>query len=180
MHDKIYPKTNISKAYYRHLVRQILHDPLIRPTSLAAACMIAAASVLAGMLIWFAQSNPGNLLQTNATITGISSGRTSAIGTITTFLSFDFTTHDGQSITARQAANDGLLYQEGQSIKVGYHPRNPYYVRNLNDNRPPASATVFWATPFIIIIWLGGVALFRHRQRQLLLWDAADAANSDD
>ncbi len=180
MHAKIAPKTNISKAYYKHLVDQIEHDPLIKHSTLSVACFIAAICVLLGALIWFAKANPGNLIQTTGTVTGISSGRTDATGTVSTFITFDFETHDGQDKSVRTAVSDGLEYHEGQNIRVGYFPANPNYARNLHDNRPKAVSVVLWSVPFAFMIWLTFVALFRHHQRQVEIWNAAEAANSDD
>lgn len=180
MHANYAPKTNISKAYYNHLVDEIEHDPLIRHSTLTVACMVAAICVLSGALLWFAKSNPGNLIQTNATVTGISSGKTDAIGMVSTFVTFDFTTRDGTEKSVRQQANDGLAYHEGQRIKIGYHPRNPNYARNLNNNRPDLASIVLWCVPFALMIWLTFVALFRHHARQEEIYRAAEAADSDD
>lgn len=177
---KIYPKTNISKTYYKHLVDNIEHDPLVRHSTLTVACMIAAISVLLGTLIWFAKANPGNLIQSKGTITSISTGKVDDIGTIGTFVLFDFKTKDNQQISARQPANDGLEYKVGQEINVGYHPRNPNYVRNLNDNTPPQISFFLWFAPFVLMIWFIFVAGIRYTNRQRLIWDAAEAADSDD
>lgn len=180
MNARVAPKTNISKAYYKHIIDEIEHDPLVKHSTLSVACLIAAACVLLGALLWFAKTNPGNLIKTNGTVTGISSGRTDAIGTVTTFVTYEFQTRDNQTKSVRSATNDGLEYQVGQSIKVGYHPANPAYARNLNDNRPPIAAIVLWLIPFIFLIWFIFVALFRHHARQVMIWEAAEAANSDD
>lgn len=180
MHANYAPKTNISKAYYQHLVDDIEHDPLIKHSTLSVVCFVALFAVLAGALIWFAKSNPGNLIQTTATVSNISSGKTDAIGTVSTFISFDFTTRDGQAKTVRQQTTDGLEYQEGQTIRVGYHPKNPNYARNLHDNRPDPISVVLWCVPFALMIWLTFVALFRHHARQEEIYRAAEAADSDE
>jgi hypothetical protein len=179
MATRIAPKTNISKAYYRHLVDQIEHDPLVKHSTLSVACLVAAICVLLGCLIWFAKSNPGNLIQTDATVTNLSSGRTDTIGTITTFVSFDFKTRDDKRVSARQPAPEGLSYTQDKAIRVGYNPINPNYAR-LIDSRPPLQAIALWLTPFYFMIWFILVALFRHHNRQVLIWKAAEAANSDD
>lgn len=177
---KIYPKTNISKAYYKHLVDNIEHDPLVKHSTLSVACLVAAVCVLAGALIWFAKTNPGNLIQTNATITNISTGKTDTVGTLSTFITFDFETKQGEKKSVRQQTLDGLNYTEGQSIKIGYHPHNPNYARNLNDNRPPAISIALWSTPFVFMIWFIFIAIFRHHQRQVVIWQAAEAADADE
>lgn len=174
------PKTNISRAYYQHLVEDIEHDPLIKHSTLSLACLVAAICILTGALLWFAKSNPGNLVQTNATVTSISAGKTDAIGTKSTFVTFEFITKDGEKLSVRQQADDGLEYKEGQSIKAGYFPANPHYARNLNDNRPPKSALALWVVPFVLLIWFVFVAIFRHHARQEVIYAAAEAANSDD
>lgn len=180
MHANYAPKTNISKAYYRHLIEDIEHDPLIRHSTISVACLIAAICVLTGALLWFAKSNPGNLIQTNAVVSGISSGKTDSIGTVSTFITFDFTTRDGQDKSVRQLANDGLDYSMGQSIKVGYHPKNPNFARNLNDNRPPRTAVTLWIVPLVLLVWFTFVALFRHHARQMEIWEAAEAADAEE
>lgn len=177
---KVYPKTNLSRAYYKHLVDNIEHDPLVRHTTMTVACMIAAMCVLTGALVWFAKSNPGNLIQTSSVVTNVSTGKTDTVGTMTTFVTFDFETRDGQAKSVRQPANDGLSYKEGQEIKTGYHPANPNFARNLHDNRPPAISLALWMVPFVMMIWFSFVALFRYNARQNLIWAAAEAANSDD
>ena len=174
------PKTNISRAYYKHLVNQIEHDPLIKHSSISVACLVAAICVLLGALIWFAKVNPGNLIQTTGTVTTISSGKTDTIGTVTTFVTFDFTTREGEQKSVRQPAAQGLEYHQNQEIRVGYSPKNPNYARNLHDNRPPQVSLYLWAMPFVILIWFLFVALFRYHARQEEIWRAAEAANSDD
>lgn len=178
--DKIYPKTNLSKAYYRHMVNNIEHDPLVKHSTLTIACMFAAMCVLAGALIWFAKTNPGNLISTKATVTNISYGRTHTTNDETTFIIFDFKTRSGESKSVRQQAHDGLKYETGQTIRVGYHPRNPNYARNLHDNRPPQASIYLWVVPFAIMLWFIFVALLRYDKRQRLIWAAAEAADSDD
>jgi len=180
MQARIMPKTNISKAYYKQLVDKIEHDPLIKRTTISVACLVAAICVLSGSLLWFTKSNPGNLVQTNAVVTSISSSKTNGIGAVTTFITFNFKTSDGVDKSVRQPANDGLRYTEGQNIKIGYHPSNPNYARNLNDNRPNQLSVLLWTVPFILMIWLTFVALFRHHKRQVEIWQAAEAADSDD
>lgn len=180
MYSRPHPKTNISRAYYKHLINTIEHDPLVRHTTMTVACMFAAICILLGGLIWFARSNPGNLIQTNATVTNISNGKTDSIGTVSTFITFDFTTREGEQKTVRQIASDGLEYHEGQSIKVGYHPKNNSYARNLNDNRPPVVSQALWVVPFVLMIWFIFIALFRYRKRQEIIWQAAEAANISD
>lgn len=180
MHANYAPKTNISPQYFKEVVDDIEHDPLIKHSTLSVACFVAVIAVLTGALIWFARANPGNLIQTTGTVSGVSSGKTDAIGTVTTFVTFDFTTHDGQAKSVRQPANDGLEYSLGQSIRVGYHPKNPNYARNLADNRPPQVSLWLWAVPFLIMIWLTFVALFRHHARQEEIWAAAEAVDTDD
>lgn len=179
MNARIAPKTNISKAYYKHLVDSVEHDPLVRHSTLSVACLIAAMCVLLGCLMWFARANPGNLIKTDAYVTNLSSGRTDSLGTITTFVSFDFTTRDNKPISARQPAPEGLSYKINDSINVGYSPKNPNYARLL-DNRPPTASIMLWFVPFYLMIWFIIVALFRHHARQVLIWKAAEAADSDD
>lgn len=180
MYTKPHPKTNISRAYYRYLIDRIEHDPLVRHTTMTVACMVAAICILLGGLIWYAKSNPGNLIQTHATISNISTGKTDSIGTISTFITFDFQTRNGEEKSVRQQANDGLAYTEGQAIKAGYHPHNPNFARNLHDNRPPLISQALWVMPFVLMIWFVFVALFRYRTRQEIIWAAAEAADSDD
>lgn len=180
MHAHYAPKTNISKAYYKHVVDQIEHDPLVKHSTFAVVCLIAASCILAGGLLWFAKTTPGNLVRTPATVRTVSEGRTDNIGTVSTFVSFDFVTKDGDSKTVRQQTNDGLLYQSGQSIIIGYHPKNPNYARNLTDNRPPVTAIVLWLVPIGMFIWLGFIAAFRFHARQVEIWNAAEAADADE
>lgn len=180
MHRKVAPKTNISKSQYKHIVSDIEHDTLILPSTMAIACMVAAISVLGGLLIWFAKVNPGSLIQTTGTVTAVSSGRTDNYGTETTFITFDFKTRDYQDKSVRQPAKDGLEYNPGQNIRIGYHPRNPNYARNLHDTRPPQESLYLWAVPFLIMIWLIFTALFRYRTRQIEIWNAAEAANIEE
>lgn len=180
MHGNFAPKTNISRKYYKKIVNNIEHDPLIRRSTLSVACFIAAIAVLLGALIWFARTNPGNLIQTTGTVTGISTGKTDVIGTTTTFITFNFTTREGEQKSVRQPASKGLEFETGHTIRVGYHPKNPSYARNLADNRPPQISLFLWSTPFLLMIWFIFVALFRHRNRQIEIWQAAEAANSDD
>jgi hypothetical protein len=180
MHAKVMPKTNISKRQYDHIVDEIEHDPLIKRTTLAVACMVAASCVLTGLLIWFARANPGNLIQTTGTVTGISSGLTDSYGTDTTFVTFEFKTREGDQKSVRASTSDGLKYSEGQDIRIGYHPRNPNFARNFRDNRPPQVALYLWTVPFLLMIWLIFTALFRHHARQVEIWNAAEAADSDD
>lgn len=177
---KIYSKTNISKAYYKHLVDTIEHDPLVRHTTMTVGCMLAAIAILLGSIIWFAQSNPGNLIQTTGKVTNISSGKTDTTGTISTFITFDFKTREGEGKSVRQVTNDGLAYSLDQSIRVGYHPKNPNYARNLHNTQPPLISLGLWSVPFILMIWFLFIALFRHHQRQQVIWAAAEAANTDD
>jgi hypothetical protein len=179
MAKRIAPKTNISKVYYRRLVDQIEHDPLVRHSTLSVACLVAAICVLLGALIWFAKANPGNLIRTNGIVTNLSSGRTSTDGTVTTFVTFDFNTQEDQRFSVRQAAAEGLSYQTNNQIAIGYSPLNPNYARII-DSRPPAVAVTLWFTPFYLMLWFILVALFRHHSRQVLIWKAAEAANSDD
>jgi len=180
MHARILPKTNISKVYYKQLVDEIEHDPLIKPSTLSVVCFIAIICLLSGAIIWFAKFNPGNLIQTTATVTSISSGKTDSYGTVSTFITFDFKTRDGNSKSVRQQVSDGLTYTLDQQIRVGYHPKNPNYARNLNDNRPDRISIILWCIPFVLMIWLTFVALFRHHARQVEIWNAAEAADSDD
>lgn len=180
MHGKVAPKTNISKVQYKHIVSDIEHDALIKSSTLAIACMVAAIAVLSGVLIWFAKTNPGNLIQTTGTVTGISSGRTDHYGTETTFVTFDFVTRGGEAKSVRQPTSDGLDYQLGQQIRVGYHPKNPNYARNLHDNRPGQMSMYLWAVPFLVMIWLIFTALFRHHARQVEIWNAAEAADIEE
>lgn len=183
---KVYPKTNISRAYYKHLVDSIEHDPLVKHTTLTIACMLAAVCVLLGSLIWFAQTNPGNLIQTKATVTNISLGKTDTLGTMSTFVTFEFNTREPVSADApssykvRQQVNDGLRYEQGQVIKVGYHPKNPNYARNLNNTSPPQISIYLWTIPFLIMLWFIFVALLRYNERQNVIWNAAEAADSED
>lgn len=179
MTARIAPKTNISKAYYKHLVDQIEHDPLVKHSTLSVACLLAAICVLLGSLIWFARANPGNLIKTNATVTGLSSGKTDTLGTITTFVSFDFKTREDKAVSARQPAPAGLNYSVEEQIQVGYSPLNPNYARLIN-SRPPEVSFVLWFVPFYFMIWFIIVALFRHHARQVTIWKAAEAADSED
>ena len=73
-----------------------------------------------------------------------------------------------------------MHYQEGQTIPVGYHPVNNFYVRNLRDNRPPETSFYFWIVPFLLMVWFFFVALFRHHERQVEIWEAAEAADADE
>lgn len=180
MYSRPHPKTNISRAYYKHLVDTIEHDPLVRHTTMAVGCMLAVVAILLGCILWFAQSNPGNLIQTGGTITNISSGKTDTTGTVSTFITFDFATREGEKKSVRQVTNDGLSYSLDQSIRIGYHPKNPNYARNLHNNQPPMLSLALWAIPFILMIWFLFIALFRHHQRQQIIWTAAEAANSDE
>lgn len=180
MHARVAPKTNISKAYYQTLVDDIEHDPLIKHTTLSVACLVAAICVLSGAIIWFAKLNPGNLVQTSARITTINTGKTGSTGTVSTFITFDFTARGNQQKSVRQQVSNGLEYKEGQSIKIGYHPKNPNYARNLNDNRPPDVSVVLWCVPFALMIWLTLLALFRHHARQVEIWQAAEAAEAEE
>ncbi len=178
MHGKLAAKTNISKAQYEHIVEDIEHDPLIKRSTLTVAAFLAAIAILLGSLIWFARSNPGNLVMTNGTVTGISSGRTDTLGNETTFVTFDFKTRQDESRTVRQPALKGVDYRVGQNIKIGYHPKNSNYARLLNDNRPPEASLWLWVVPFLLMIWLIFVALFRHHARQVEIWNAAEAADA--
>lgn len=178
--SRVAPKTNISKAYYKHLIDNIEHDPLVRHSTITVACLLAAISIFAGLLVWFTKSNPGNLLYTTGTISNVTSGKIDDYGNESTFITFDFQTRHGESKSVRQIANDGLTYQNEQQIKIGYHPANPNYARNLNDNRPPTASLLLWLTPFAMIIWFSFVALFRHHKRQVDIWDAAEAAGIDE
>lgn len=181
MYGNYAPKTNISRKYYRQIVNNIEHDPLVKQSTLSVACLVAAICVLIGALVWFARTNPGNLIQTTGTVTGVSSGKTDAVhGTDTTFVTFDFTTRDGQTKSVRQPANDGVEHQTGQDIRVGYHPKNPNYARNLADIRPHQVSLYLWAVPFLLMIWFIFVALFRYHARQEEIYRAAEAADSDD
>lgn len=180
MRPRIAPKTNISKAYYRHLVDQIEHDPLVRRSTLSLACFVAAICVLLGCLVWFANTHPGNLVRVPASVTGLSSGRTDNFGTITTFVTFDFKTRDGRQVSARQPAEPGRDFSEGQAFMAGYSPKNPNFARIIPDNRPPQSAVWLWLVPFYFLLWFLLVALHRHHQRQVVIWQAAEAADSDD
>jgi hypothetical protein len=180
MHANFAPGTNISKAYYKLVVDKIEHDPLIKHSTFSVVCLVAAISVLTGALMWFSKTNPGNLIQTQGTITSISSGKTDTVGTITTFVSFSFNTSDGKPVEVRQPAAEGLAYETGQVIPVGYFPKNPNFARNLSDKRPPAIALALWLIPFALMIWLGFLALFRHHARQVEIWEAAEAADSDE
>lgn len=180
MHTKVAPGTNISRAYYKLIVEDIEHDPLIKHSTLSVACLVAAICVLLGSLIWFAKTHPGNLIRTNGSISSISSGKTDAIGTVSTFVTFDFKTREGKDYSVRQQTNDGLNYSQGQSINVGYNPKNPNYARNLHDNRPSRIVLALWLVPFYLMLWFTLVALFRHHARQVEIWKAAEAADSDD
>lgn len=180
MHGNFAPKTNISRKYYKKIVDDIEHDPLIRHTTLSVACFFAVIAVLLGGLLWFAKANPGNLIQTTGTVTNISTGRTDAIGTITTFVTFDLTTRDGKQVSVRTQAAPGIEYEVGHTIRAGYHPKNPHYARNLSDNRPPQVSVYLWTVPFLIMIWCIFLALFRYSKRQQEIWAAAEAANSDE
>jgi hypothetical protein len=179
MTASIAPKTNISKAYYHHLIDNIEHDPLVKHSTLSIACLLAAICVLLGSLIWFAKVNPGNLIKTDAVVTNISSGRTDSVGTITSFVSFDFKTRDNIAVSARQPAPKGIFYEKDQEIVVGYNPINPNFAR-LNDDRVPIISYFLWFIPFYLMIWFIIVALFRHHSRQLLIWKAAEAADAND
>jgi len=180
MHGKVAPKTNISKRLYRKIVDDIEHDPLVKHSTLSAACLVAAIAVILGGLIWFARVNPGNLIQTNATVSSLSTGKTDAIGNITTFITFDFKTREGQSVSVRAPAGVGEKYSTGQDLRVGYHPANPNFALNLNDNKPPTASLLLWATPFALMLWFTLLALWRHHFRQLEIWAAAEAANAND
>jgi hypothetical protein len=145
--------------------------------------MLSAIAILLGTLIWYAQFNPGNLIYTNARVVNISSGRTDANSTQTRdFVTFEFETSnsDGRKYQVRQIANQGMSYKEGQNIKIGYHPRNPNFARNLSDTRPPYISIALWSVPFFIIMWFIFIALIRYIKRQELIWEAAEAADSED
>lgn len=180
MNTRVAPHTNISKAYYKHIIDNIEHDPLIRHSTVTVACLLAAISVLAGLLIWYAKFSPGNLIYTTATVTNVTSGKTDNYGKESTFITFVFNTSTGEEKAVRQVADDGLPYQTGQHIKIGYHPANPNYARNLNDNRPPAASLALWLVPAALVVWFSFVALFRHHKRQVEIWDAAEAAGIDE
>lgn len=180
MYGNYAPKTNISRRYYRKIVNDIEHDPLVKQTTLTAAAFIAVMTIMLGGLVWFAKANPGNLIQTTGTVTGISSGKTDAVGTITTFITFDFKTREGEQKSVRQPAAAGLEYHVDETIRIGYHPKNPNYARNLHDNRPPQISLWLWAVPFVLMIWFIFVALFRFNARQQEIWRAAEAADSED
>lgn len=183
VNKKIYPKTNISRAYYKRLVNNIEHDPLIKHSTVTIAGMIAAISILLGSLIWYAQFNPGNLIYTNAKVITVSNGRTDSNSSQTRdFVTFEFNTkgNDSKTYKVRQIANVGLSYKEGQIIKIGYHPKNPNFARNLSDTRPPYISIALWSVPFFILLWFMFVALIRYAKRQELIWAAAEAADSED
>lgn len=180
MDHKVAPKTNITKALYRRIVDDIEHDPLVKHSTLAAACLVAAIAVIFGGLIWYAKLNPGKLVQTTATVQGLSTGKTDAQGTITTFMIFGFKTDEGKDITVRAATTPGLSYSLGQDIRVGYFPPNPYYARDLSDSRPPIASLLLWSLPFALMLWFTLVALWRHHFRQLEIWAAAEAADAED
>lgn len=179
---KIYPKTNVSRAYYRHIVNSIEHDPLIRHTTLTVACLISAICILIGSLIWYAQFNPGNLVFTSAKVTGISSGKIDTQGNTSTFVTFSFQTrgHDPKQYSVRQVANTAIKYSENQNIRIGYHPKNPNYARDLSNTSLPFISIVLWSVPFLIMVWFIFVALIRYIKRQVLIWEAAEAANIDE
>ena len=174
---KIYPKTNVSKAYYKHLVNSIEHDPLVKHTTLTAACLIVAISILMGALIWYAQFNPGNLIYTSGKITSISSGKTDTQGNNSTFITFEFSTKESKQFSVRQVANEGIKYSEGQNIRIGYHPKNPNYARDLSNTDLPFVTITLWSIPFLIMVWFIFVALLRYIKRQELIWEAAEAAD---
>lgn len=180
MHANYAPKTNISRQYYKKVVDDIEHDPLIRFSTITVSAFIAVIAILTGGLIWFAKANPGNLIQTSGTVTNISTGRVDDVGTETTFVTFDFTTRQGEQRSVRQPAATGIEYHNGQQIRIGYHPKNANYARNLSDNRPPQLSLWLWVVPFLIMIGLTFIALFRHHARQVEIWNAAEAANTDD
>lgn len=174
--DKVGKKTNISKKQYKKLVAEIERTPLVSPTALTAVAFIAIASLLAGALIWFAKTTPGNLIKTTGTVTSVTGGLIDATGTKQTYVNYSFQTHDGQAVTARQPAGE-LSYESGQTISVGYHPKNPNYTRNLSDNTPPAFSLYLWTLPGLLAAGLVAVAGWHYRQRQELIWDAAEAAD---
>lgn len=180
MYGNYAPKTNISRKYYRKIVNDIEHDPLIKLSTLSVACFMAVIAVTLGGLIWFAKASPGNLIQTSGTVTNISTGRTDDIGTMTTFITFDFTTREGEPKSVRTPTYSGIEYEVGHTIRAGYHPKNPNFARNLSDNRPPPVSIYLWAVPFLLMIWFIFLALFRYSRRQQEIWDAAEAADSDD
>ncbi|MBA2279033.1 hypothetical protein H0V99_01140 [Candidatus Saccharibacteria bacterium] len=173
------PKTNISKRQYHNLVDDIEHEPLVRHTTLAAACLLAAMCILAGSLAWFAKSHPGNLIRTTGTVSNVTSGLTDRLGTVTTFATFDFETREGKNYSVRQPTGN-VIPKLNQDIPIGYNPLNPAYARNLSDTQPPLSSVGFWSVPFILMGWLILIALFRHHTRQVEIWKAAEAADADD
>lgn len=175
-HHKIHPKTNISRAYYKHLINTIEHDPLVRHTTLTIACMCAAMCVLLGTLLWYAKSNPGNLVQAQATITNVSSD-THQVARALNFITFTFNTRAGEQKSVRQQVLPNTEYAQGQTIRIGYHPKNPNFARNLSDIPPPTASLYLWATPFVLMVWFTIVALFRYEKRQQIIWDAAEAAD---
>lgn len=170
--------TNISKKQYRKLVSAVEHEPLIYIRGLTAAGFFAAAAILAGILVWYAKTNPGNLTKTTAIVTGISKGRVDSTNRETTFVTFNFSAKNGENYTVRQPGGS-LNYEPGQEVSIGYHPENPNYARNLADNRPPALSLYLWLAPGFVASTLVAIALWRYRLRQQLIWDAAEAADVD-
>jgi hypothetical protein len=177
MHSRIKPLTNISKDQYEHLVDEVEHDPLIRHSTLTVLCLIAAISLLSGGIIWFSKTNPGNLVRSRAKITYISSGPTDNKGTITTFVTFNFKDHKDQAYMVRQPYS-GPKLEVNDTLSVGYNPLNPRYARVLSDINPPLSSYMLWTLPFVMMLGTLLLALYRHHERQLEIWQAAEAADA--
>jgi len=176
MHIQHKSKVNISRNTYEQIVDEIEHDPLIRRTTIYATTLTAAICVLTGLLLWYVLLHPAKLIRTTGTVSSINSGRTDNIGTVTTFITFDFKTSDGQAKSVKAPVTNGHTYTAGDPLSVGYSPLNPNYARNLSHIKPPRISVVLWTIPFLLLIWFGFVALFRHHARQVEIWDAAEAA----
>lgn len=177
MHIRHKSKVNISPSTYHQIVEEIERDPLIRRTTVYAAFLTSAICVLTGLLMWYVLLHPAKLVHTSGTVTAINSGKTDVQGTVTTFIAFDFKTADGQAKSVKAPVTNGHVYETGDALTIGYSPLNPNYARNLSHINPPRVSVLLWTAPFIIAVWFGFVALFRHHARQMEIWDAAEAAN---
>lgn len=142
--------------------------------------MIIAINVLIGTMIWFAQFNPGNLIQTTGTVNVATANPNAPSNLKSTFVVFNFDTKDHQTYTVRQATANSQQYTEGQTIKIGYSPKNPNYARILDNTNPSNLSIILWLTPALIVPWFILVALLRYHSRQELIWDAAEAADIND
>jgi hypothetical protein len=176
MYIKRRAKVNISKEMYEQIVRSIEHDPLIRRSTLIAAGLFAGVAILTGLMLWFVLLHPAKLVRTSGTVTSVNSGKTDALGTVTTFINFRFTPAGRAPVTVKAPVTNGHIYTPGNTLTIGYSPLNPNYARNLSHTAPPKLSFVLWAVPPLLAFWFGVVALVRHHERQEQIYAAAEAA----